>query len=94
MALIDIQCNITEATNNRNYSIGIFFDLAKAFDTVDNSILNAKLWSYGITGVAINWFLNNLTDGTQFVSFKNSLSSSNGLKCAVPRGSILGPLLF
>jgi len=55
MPLIDIQDKITKAIENNEYSIGIFLDLAKAFDTVDQKILLTKLKHYGIRGVAINY---------------------------------------
>ena len=35
MALIDIHDLISEAIDANNYSIGIFLDLSKAFDTVN-----------------------------------------------------------
>ena len=34
---------ISSATGNKEYSVGIFVDLSKAFDTVDHNILVLKL---------------------------------------------------
>ena len=48
MALTLLYSKITEAIDNGNYVVGIFLDLAKAFDTVDHTILIKKtrtLWS-------------------------------------------------
>jgi len=39
MALMNLQDKITEAIDKNEYSLGIFIDLAKAFDTVDHKIL-------------------------------------------------------
>ena len=39
------------------------------FDTVDHSIIIAKLNHYGIRGIALEWFQN------QIVKFKNNLSN-------------------
>ena len=39
-----------------NYTVGVFADLKKPFDTVDHNILLEKLDYYGIIGVAKDWF--------------------------------------
>ena len=51
MALLEMHSKITEAIDNNLFSIGIFFDLSKAFDTVDHKILIKKLEHYGVRGI-------------------------------------------
>ncbi len=94
MALTTIVDKIAHALDSNDVTFGIFLDLAKAFDTVDHKIIIRKLEHYGVRGIALNWFSSYLSDRKQTVTFKNYLSSYNDVKCGVPQGSILGPLLF
>ena len=43
LAIMEIIEEITTAIDRRKYTIGVFIDLKKAFDTIDHSILFAKL---------------------------------------------------
>ena len=54
------------------FTLGVFVDLPKAFDTVDHQILFKKLGYYGITGNNLRWFENYLKDQQQFISFENN----------------------
>ena len=48
----------------------------------------------GITGTALKWFQSYLSDGSQAVTIRGTLSSPAPLSCGVPQGSVLGPILF
>ena len=74
--------------------MSIFLDLKKAFDTVDHSILLSKLREYGTEGTSLSWFTSYLTNREQFCHFDGSSSSKSSIKCGIPQGSCLGPLLF
>ena len=52
MAVLNMIDQISQEMENNNYSIGVFIDLSKAFDTIDHKILLEKLNIYGIRGVA------------------------------------------
>ena len=72
----------------------LFLDLKKAFDTIDHDILLRKLFLYGIRGVTLDWFSSYLSDRAQVCKINNTTSSLKYIKCGVPQGSNLGPLLF
>lgn len=61
---------------------------------VNHSILLNKLQKYGIRGLACQWLENYLNNRYQYVSYNNTISEKRLIKCGVPQGSILGPLLF
>lgn len=86
-ALIDLINKITTALDNKEFAIGVFLDLSKAFDTVDHSLLLQKLEFYGIRGIALEWFKN-------YVTQRYEISEKQEITCGVPQGSVLGPLLF
>ena len=76
------------------YSLGVFIDIAKAFDTIDHNLLIAKLQNFGVRGVALKWFQNYIQNRYQYVSCNGSASSRKRVRFGVPQGSILDPLLF
>ena len=75
-------------------AMGIYFDLQKAFDTVNHDILLKKLYHYGIRGKLHKWFTSYLRNRTQYCCINNTVSEVLNINCGVPQGSVLGPLLF
>ena len=80
--------------NDNNYTIAAFVDFKKAFDTVDHGILLMKLEHYGIGKDSLNWIRSYLTCRIQKCTVNGKTSTELPLKCGVPQGSIMGPLLF
>lgn len=93
-SLIDATMEWLSNMDNGKFNSVVFLDLSKAFDTVDHSILIQKLRLYGLSVQTLKWFESYLTDRTQCCSINGHFSSFKKIKCGVPQGSILGPLLF
>ena len=73
----------------------LLLDLSAAFDTVDHRILLDRLSQrFGIVDNALGWFRWYLSDRHQVVKVTGSQSSCCELRCGVPQGSVLGPILF
>ena len=49
---------------------------------------------YGIRGVSNDWFKSYLSNRHQYVSINGYESGLTAINCGVPKGSVLGPLLF
>ena len=94
MALLDFTNTISQAFENKQFMIGIFLDLSKAFDCINHNILLEKMYFYGIRGLCLDWFKSYLSDRVQYVSIDNVSSEIKSLSLGVPQGSVLGPLLF
>ena len=72
----------------------IFMYLSKAFDTINHSLLLAKLKAYGFSNQALSLLRSYLCKTFQKSIINGSFNSSNEIITGVPQGSILGPLLF
>ena len=49
-AIVHLVNEILKSFENNCYTLGVFIDLTKAFDTVDHNILLKKLFHYGVRG--------------------------------------------
>ena len=93
-ALTSVLDDILRAVDDKNNVILLMLDLSSAFDTLDHSILLNRYESMlGIKRTALEWFKSYLSDRNQYVCIDNVYSKSCKIKCSVPQGSVLGPLL-
>jgi len=94
-ALVRVQNDILLAIDNRHCVMLLLLDLSAAFDTVDHEIQLKRLNSkFSIRGTALDWFRSYLTNRMQVVLIDGRKSQSRELKCGVPQGSVLGPILY
>lgn len=78
---------------------GVFFDLSRAFDTIDHDRLLEKIKRYGVRGTPHSWLSSYLQGRTQRVKLRGKngtyhMSHLRAVLTGVPQGSILGPILF
>jgi len=94
LATLELVDRITYAMDQNLLPINIYLDLSKAFDTLDHQILLHKLQYYGISGTSLELIKCYLNNRTQQLQYNDIISDPLSIKCGVPQGSILGPLMF
>ena len=94
LAVMEFVENIATVLDNKQFGVGVFIDLRKAFDTIDHSLLLQKCERYGIRGIAQLWLRSYLNNRLQYVSNDDIKSHLKHVICGVPQGSVLGPKLF
>ena len=87
--------NIAQCLNDRSRTDVIYFDFAKAFDSVNHDLILHKLkYQYNVDGLLLKFLTSYLKGRTQRVVIGGTQSTVKIVKSGVPQGSILGPLLF
>ena len=72
----------------------ILMELSKAFDTINHSLLLAKLDAYGFSRTSLKLMQNYLCNRQQRISINGTFSDCNQVTVGVPQCSILIPPLF
>jgi hypothetical protein len=97
LALHHLYDKITAAIDQRKFTVGIFLDLSKAFDTVTIAFYCTN-WSivHGVRGLVLEWIKSYFTNRQQYEEYTTiyTCSPKNIIRCGVPLRSILGPLFF
>ena len=86
-AILRVMSDILLAVNRGDFAALVLLDLSAAFDTVDHDMLLRRLqMSFGIDGVALDWFQCYLVGRMQYVRRGPARSSTVYLTCCVPQG--------
>ena len=80
-ALADATHYIMSNLDNRYFTMGIFINLRKTFDTVDHNILLIKIEFYGIRGMSGDFLRSYLSNRSQLVFLNNVRSQEQEIVC-------------
>ena len=99
-AISELLAETIKSNQEGLYTVSMFLDLSKAFDTLEHEVLLKKLERYGIRGNSNNWFRDYLTNRkirtkcTIASTGKTEYSEYKAINFGTPQGSCLGPLIF
>ena len=83
---------IRRETDKNKFVTTAFPDLSKAFDSINQEILNIKLDNLGFDTSALKLIGSFLSDRIQSVVLNDIFSNSLSVVRDVPQGTVLGPL--
>ena len=82
------------AADRRQVTLLCLLDVSSAFDYVDHDLLLQRLrLGFGLTDAVLEWIRTFLSDRTQQIAY-GQLAATQPLPFGVPRGFVLGPLLY
>ena len=99
-AISELVSAVLKGFQSNKYTVGVFLDLSKAFDTLEHTILLDKLHYYGIRGIAYDWFRSYLSNRRMRVKClvsstgKTKFSEYADITHGTPQGSCLGLLIY
>ena len=83
-----------EQLDHKKYVVGVFFDLSRAFDSVNHELLARKLSDLGFRGCVNSWLLSYVRNRHMVVDINGVLSDDYAVSLGTPQGGSLAPLLF
>jgi len=94
--LLHLVNTLAKADNVRpkEMTLTILCDSSKAFEVINHGMLIRKLQFYGTRGIVKEWVIKCLKDRAQYVQIDSHMCEKCTIKCGVPQGSNLWPLLY
>ena len=99
-AVSELVGNIVKNLQQRKYTLAVFLDLSKAFDTLEHEVIFKKMYRYGIRGNCLDWYRSYLKNRKLQVKCMTEANSNNtysekyNIGYGTPQGSCMGPLIF
>ena len=93
-AMLQLVDDCTTALDNRFYTVTVYLDFSKAYDTVNKSILLRKLHKLGFRENLHKYFDSYLTDRRVYVNVNGCNSTVRTINIGVPQGSVSSTWLF
>ena len=92
MCLAQVIDDIIAAYVKKSVTVLVLLNFTKAFDTINNNLICAKL--YGFCEISVSLMKSYLKNRKQKIKCNNNFSPYYNINSGVPQESILGPLLF
>ena len=92
--LMGMRDDLVRAMKKGEATLLLLADFSKAFDTVNYKVLITKLSTLGFFKPFLRWLNSYLSDWSHFIQINDCTSESVNVLFSVPRGLILGPMLF
>ena len=68
--MVNLRTALLKSLDEGKITLDVSIDFQKAFDTINHEILSRILSHYGIRGIALQWFVDYLSNIFQFVKYR------------------------